>query len=257
MPLLKDLKQDLARTLSYLDQLDVQVEERQRLVELGLEPLAADNLELVSCVEKCQKLLNYLQDDVTEFLTAHPDQSVSEDVVAAVNRYNAQLDLIEGSFIASNYRVDLRPLKKTEKSVRFTDDPDANQWLDLMGTSSFRPYTDDPEESDAATLGLVSQSNHEIFALHQQQLLEQDESLDRLHDSIRIQHTMGNQINDELDDHLILLRDLEEGVDGSQRRLDHAQRRLRHFSTRVRENGSLVTIIVLTVILILLLVVLN
>ena len=68
---------------------------------------------------------------------------------------------------------------------------------------------------------------------------------------------MSQDINHELDDQLIILNDLEQGVDLSLGRLNSANTRLRHFRTLMRENGSLVTICTLTVILILLLVILN
>lgn len=54
-----------------------------------------------------------------------------------------------------------------------------------------------------------------------------------------------------------MLNDLELGVERSQFMLNNATNKLKSFRQKCRENGSLVTIVVLTVILILLLVVLN
>lgn len=87
--------------------------------------------------------------------------------------------------------------------------------------------------------------------------MRQDQDLDTLHQLISRQFSMGQDINQELDDQLIILNDLEQGVDQSLSRLDLANRRIRTFRNLMRENGSLVTICTLSIILILLLVVLN
>lgn len=157
------------------------------------------------------------------------------------------------------YEHHLTPEPELKKLVRFQDDSNDEDALraQLMGTSStLKPYKDDPEE-DAHSLLSVDTSNQGMFAENQQQMLAQDRNLDSLYDSVRTQRAMGLSINEELDDHLILLGDLEQGVDASSTRLSRASTRLQAYRRKVAENGSLVTIVVLTVILILLLVVLN
>lgn len=123
-----------------------------------------------------------------------------------------------------------------------------------MGTRHvFKPYKDDPDEQESSE----ELSNHQMFAQHQQTMMRQDQDLDTLHQLISRQFSMGQDINQELDDQLIILNDLEQGVDQSLSRLDLANRRIRTFRNLMRENGSLVTICTLSIILILLLVVLN
>lgn len=119
------------------------------------------------------------------------------------------------------------------------------------------PYRDDENDTSSIASSFDLQSNQQIFAQHQQQLLEQDDNLDILHLSVRRQHQMGLGINDEVDEHIILLNDLEQGIDTAHARLNRATNRLKSFQKLCKENGSLVTIVVLTIILIVLLVVLN
>ncbi|GEQ71352.1 hypothetical protein JCM33374_g5035 [Metschnikowia sp. JCM 33374] len=193
--------------------------------------------------------------------------SISQTYAEVVSRMHEDpyIDVDEYLYKPGEEQEDVQSPKK---SVRFKDfEPEADEddttqmRNQLMGTSgNFRPYrdsVDDGEETDSATLSSIDTTNQELFAQHQQQMIDQDRSLDSLHDSIRTQHRMGTSINDELEDHLILLNDLESGVDGSHTRLRRATNGVVEFRRKVRENGSLVTIIVLTVILILLLVVLN
>lgn len=271
IPRLKDIKQSIAKSSNYLEILETQLEERDRLVTvLNLTPSSNDNLELVDLLDKLKKTLNYLQEDLVLYLKSASQSDELNSVITAVksniNSFNSQLEGINHSFIdISAYQIPLKPFKIKEqqpepKSVRFKDQTNLDEddfRNELMGTRVFKPYTDIEPESDAATLASINQSNQDLFVQHQQTLLEQDESLDQLHDSIRTQKSMGHTINDELNDHLIILNDLERGVDDAAYRLNNAQARLKNFSTKVRENGSLVTIVILTIILILLLVVLN
>lgn len=264
----KNIKTQQARIRSHLDQLSGLLEERSRLISvLKLTPSQSDNLDLINLLAKIQTELKYQRQDIAGAFASE----FAADFADVVDTYGDLLSgLAQDPYIETHEYVfsDKIPEEPAEpankKSVRFKD-YDANDQNDdtehirnqLMGTvGNVRPYRDDPEE-DRNSLLSVDTTNQELFAQHQQQLLEQDQSLDRLHDLVRVQHSMGTSINDELDDHLILLNDLERGVDGSGSRLRRASNNIRDFRRKVQENGSLVTIIVLTVILILLLVVLN
>lgn len=140
------------------------------------------------------------------------------------------------------------------------DDPEdlaARQQL-MSGGTKFRPYTDaEDSETSSIASSFDAQSNQQIFAQHQQQLLDQENDLGFLLDSVRRQHSMGLGINQEIDEHIILLNDLENGVDRAYTRLSQALNRLKSFQKLCKENGSMVTIILLTIILIVLLIVLN
>lgn len=97
------------------------------------------------------------------------------------------------------------PFNNVHKSVRFKDTPDDNDASELMGTRHvFKPYKDDPDEQESSE----ELSNHQMFAQHQQTMMRQDQDLDTLHQLISRQFSMGQDINQELDDQLIILNDL-------------------------------------------------
>lgn len=262
----KDIRAQMARARSYLHQLGASLEERRRLTEiLKLTPSQADNIDLIDLLSKIQTTLRYLKLDISSGYASDFAGDFSDIVDEYQNHSrllqdDAYIDIKEYGFSQKIQHSSPEP-EPTKKSVRFKDDEHETDDIthmrnQLMGTSgNFKPYRD--EDDDTPSLLSVDTTNQELFALHQQQLLAQDQSLDNLHDLVRVQHSMGLTINDELDDHLILLNDLERGVDTSSSRLWRATNNIREFRRKVRENGSLVTIIVLTVILILLLVVLN
>lgn len=81
-------------------------------------------------------------------------------------------------------------------------------------------------------------SNNQVLQLHHSIMNEQDESLDRLGESISRQRELSIQIGNELDDQVDILDDLDEGVDRSQHRLNHARRRLDKVAKKARENGE-------------------
>lgn len=260
----KEIRTQLARVRLHLEQLSDLLEERTRLTDiLDLTPSQADNIDLINLLSKIRSNLRYLQLDIS----ASYNSELAEEFSDVVDEYSNHIALLQhDAYIDANEygftkKVDTHEEHEvnTKKSVRFEDDEhndDDNTHLrnQLMGTAAnFKPYRDD----DEATLLSIDTTNQELFALHQQQLLVQDQSLDNLHSLIRVQHSMGLDINGELDEHLILLNDLERGVDDSSSRLRRATTGIKEFRRRVKENGSLVTIVVLTIILITLLVVLN
>jgi syntaxin 8 len=270
MPSIKDINTSITKGNIYVEELGLVLEERHRMITvLQLTPSSNDNYEVITRLQRLFKQLNYLQSDIHNLVTRGQDLThetdLFYDLVAKYRRCmdqlekDATIDVAEYIFVSKDKEELLaKPMKKEHaKSVSFKDDVDAQDSLDrdprqdLMGTVPYEPYLDNPQEA------LQDQSNHQIFAQHQQQLLEQDGHLDVLSQSIRTQHRMGLTMNSELDDHMIILNDLEQGVDNSQFRIDNARHKLADFRRRAQENGSLVTIVVLTVILILLLVVLN
>lgn len=265
----KNIRTQQTKIKSHLDQLSGLLEERNRIINLlKLSPSQSDNLDLINLLAKIQTELKYQRQDIASGFVA----DFAEDFASIVDSYSqllAELSLdpyVDAQEYVFANKIPTEVAETTaRKSVRFKDydgDDDAEDTeqlrSQLMGTSTnFRPYRDEEDDGDRNTLLSVDTTNQELFAQHQQQLLQQDQSLDRLHDLVRVQHSMGRSIGDELDEHLIILNDLERGVDTSSTRLGRASSSIRNFQRKVRENGSLATIIVLTVILILLLVVLN
>lgn len=258
----KDIQTQLNNVSSYLEQLADTIEDRKRLYNLKLPPSRADNLEIVEALTRIKRAFTYLNGDIRgEYV-----RKFGPEYSAQMSLYNDLFsDLEKDSYIEVREYEFSTPLLVEEppkKSVRFKDfdgesDDNTQMRNELMGTAanSFKPYTDD--EPDRNTLLSVDTTNQELFAQHQQQLLSQDENLDQLHRSIATQHSMGMGISQELDEHLVILGDLERGADQSMSRVRRATLGVNDFRRKVAENGSLATIIVLTVILILLIVVLN
>ncbi|KAF8461354.1 hypothetical protein BDZ91DRAFT_663231 [Kalaharituber pfeilii] len=99
--------------------------------------------------------------------------------------------------------------------------------------------------------------NTQVLQLHRRIMEEQDESLDRLSESITRQRELSIQIGDELEGHIQLLDEVDELVDRHQTRLDGAGKKLKSFAKSAQEHGSLVVIVVLIIILILLIAILK
>lgn len=157
-------------------------------------------------------------------------------------------------FSAAQTRKPSGSSKAASKSVRFRDNspssPDRNR-EELFPSR----YRDEPEED-----GIPDQeelSNEQIHQYHAQVLRDQDGQLDQLGASISRQRELSMQIGDELDGQVLLLDDVEQGVDRHQTSLNRARTRLEKFSRKAKENWSMSIIITLIVVLILLIVILK
>jgi len=80
--------------------------------------------------------------------------------------------------------------------------------------------------------------NHQVLQLHRRVLDEQDESLDRLSESIRNQRELSIQIGDELDSHVQLLDEVDVLVDRHQDRLGGAKKRLNSVAQTAKDHGT-------------------
>lgn len=266
-----DTRLTISKIRFNLKELESLLEERNNIYDLDLTPSKNDNFELISLLLKTVKYFKFVTKDIDDDINSDEKENIGSELEELVLKYNSiydelsedsNLDVSEFkySFTRSvtttttmSKNVDI-PFNNVHKSVRFKDTPDDNDASELMGTRHvFKPYKDDPDEQESSE----ELSNHQMFAQHQQTMMRQDQDLDTLHQLISRQFSMGQDINQELDDQLIILNDLEQGVDQSLSRLDLANRRIRTFRNLMRENGSLVTICTLSIILILLLVVLN
>lgn len=258
----KEIQSQINTVASYIEQLRDTIDERNRLISLKLSPCQSDNLDVVNVLSRIKHLFTYLNEDIAGDHIKKFGQSYSD----LLREYQNLIQELESDAYIEVKEYEFSPPIQQEepikKSVRFKDfdaDEDENTQMrnELMGTAinNFKPYQDDVSERN--TLLSVDTTNQELFAEHQQQMVQQDESLDQLHQSIRSQHAMGIGIGQELDEHMIILGDLERGADQSLSRIRRATTGVNEFRRKVAENGSLTTIIVLTIILILLLVVLN
>ncbi|KAI5806729.1 hypothetical protein DFH27DRAFT_356088 [Peziza echinospora] len=79
--------------------------------------------------------------------------------------------------------------------------------------------------------------NTQVLQLHRRIMEEQDDSLDRLSESISRQRELSIQIGDELDSHVQLLDEVDGLVDRHQTRLDGASKKLNTFAKKAAEHG--------------------
>ncbi|RII08293.1 hypothetical protein CUC08_Gglean007702 [Alternaria sp. MG1] len=166
-------------------------------------------------------------------LTSPNDPSLSRDFAAAQNKKPTTT-------------------RSASKSVRFSDNDDDD---DDANRASLFPYRDDPPDDDASGPNLAHLDNQQIHAYHDRVIADQDSQLDQLGQSISRQRELSMQIGDELDGQVMLLDDVEEGVDRHAAQFVRARGRLDRFSRKARENWSLTVIVVLIIILVLLIVI--
>ena len=144
--------------------------------------------------------------------------------------------------------------RHASKNVRFTDNDDTDN--DHSRNALFNaPYRDDPVHDADASPDQSHLDNQQIHEYHSQVLREQDDQLDTLSASIGRQRELSMQIGDELDGQVLLLDEVEEGVDRHDAQFRRAKGRLDRFSRKARENWSLTVIVVLIVILVLLIII--
>lgn len=146
-----------------------------------------------------------------------------------------------------------RPVQSpnASKSVRFTDNPQANE---QANQAALFPYRDDPDEGPPDQNQLNNQQIHEY---HKSVLQDQDDQLDRLGASIGRQRDLSIQIGNELDDQVQMLDDVEEHVDRHQSTLDRAKKSLGDVARKSRDNKLLTIILILIIVLVLLIIILK
>ena len=177
-------------------------------------------------------------------LTSPNDPSLSSDFAHAATHTPAQPPPSAAS-----------PEPLTGKSVRFRDDAEPPD----PARAALFPYRDDPSalEAGTATGDQGNLSNQQIHSYHAQVLAEQDDQLDALGASIGRQRALGQQIGDELDEHVLMLDEVDGHVDRQQGRLGGARERIGKIARRANDNKQLTAIVVLIVILVLLIIVLK
>lgn len=80
--------------------------------------------------------------------------------------------------------------------------------------------------------------NTQVLQLHRRIIDEQDDSLDRLSESISRQRELSIQIGDELDSHVQLLDEVDDLVDRHQTRLNGAGQQLKSVARQAKEHGK-------------------
>ncbi|KAJ4353211.1 uncharacterized protein N0V89_004938 [Didymosphaeria variabile] len=234
------------------DHIKLSLLERQRAISLNLSPNSQDaqisrSLEqLRSGIESLESQLNNIPTPPPPHPTHRPNLPIPP---LRRNTHLPTLTTPNDPSLSSDFQAaQSKKPRQVSKSVRFRDDDaeeDANR-------ASLFPYRDDPSDAppDQAEL-----SNHQIHEYHSRVISEQDDQLDQLGASIGRQRELSMQIGDELDGQVVLLDDVEEGVDRHAGQFRRARGRLDRFSRKAKENWSLTVIVVLIVVLVLLIVI--
>jgi syntaxin 8 len=251
------------------DHIKLSLLERQRAVSLNLSPDTQD-AHISRSLAQLRAGIDALESQVYEV----PDDAITPQLP----RLHAQLDQLTAQFTAAAPAADAPalstpndpalapdfaaarqpPRSLKNKSVRFTDNPAADQDADDdddPNRAALFPYRDNPPADPDAAPDHTDLSNQQIHEYHSQVLRDQDDALDRLGLSIGRQRELSMQIGDELDGQVLLLDEVEEGVDRHEAQFRRARGRLDRFSRKARENWSLTVIVVLIIILVLLIVI--
>ncbi|PVZ97654.1 hypothetical protein BB558_006375 [Smittium angustum] len=93
------------------------------------------------------------------------------------------------------------------------------------------------------------------FAAQQQQqqiiLEQQDEHMDSILGTVRNLRGIAHTMNNELDDHAVLLDEVNEMVDNTQNRLNNARNQVGNFLRRSQENHPIKVILILVLLILL------
>ncbi|KAK7193366.1 hypothetical protein DPSP01_010973 [Paraphaeosphaeria sporulosa] len=252
------------------DHIKLSLLERQRAISLNLSPSSQDG-QISRSLEQLRSGIEALESQIHDV----SDESISSQLP----RLRAQLADLTAQFTPSTSTSDpstttltpndpslasdfaaatSKPARSTSasraksKSVRFRDDAAAADDDDPNRASLF-PYRDDPSPTDGPNHDALS--NQQIHEYHARVIDEQDAQLDQLGASIGRQRELSMQIGDELDGQVMLLDDVEEGVDRHAAQFRRARGRLDRFGRKAKENWSLSVIVVLIVVLVLLIVI--
>ncbi|KAF2198895.1 hypothetical protein GQ43DRAFT_442954 [Delitschia confertaspora ATCC 74209] len=257
------------------DHIKLSLLERQRAISLDLSPNSQDG-QISRSLDSLRSGIEALESQVQD----NPDDSITPQLP----RLRAQLEELISQFTSTSTSTSISSTSPTltspnnpslsadfsaaqsktpqkqrsvSKSVRFTDDSrdvEAQHQHEDPNRASLFPYRDDPSSEDNQP-DHSSLDNQQIHAYHQRVLEEQDEQLDRLGLSIGRQRELSMQIGDELDGQVLLLDEVDEGVDRHTAQFRRARGRLERVSRKARENWSLTVIVVLIVILVVLIVI--
>ncbi|KAI8936440.1 hypothetical protein NX059_006847 [Plenodomus lindquistii] len=258
------------------DHIKLSLLERQRAISLNLSPNSQDgqisrSLEQLrngieslesqvadtadeSITSQLPRLRAQLTDLTTQFDRASSSSTTSNTSPPSSTLTTPNNPSLTPSFTAAKTKPHLP--RSPSKTVRFTDtssESNPPSPTEAATRASLFPYRDDPTAD--ATPDHSTLDNQQIHAYHSRVIADQDDQLDALGASIGRQRELSMQIGDELDGQVMLLDDVEEGVDRHAAQFLRARGRLDRFSKKARENWSLTVIVVLIVVLVLLIVI--
>ncbi|KAH6614949.1 hypothetical protein C7974DRAFT_56528 [Boeremia exigua] len=247
------------------DHVKLSLLERQRAVSLGL-PAHAQDSQTARSLEQLRSGIDALESQVAD--------TADESITSQLPRLRTQLAELSAQFASAASASTAAPAlaqpndpalsddfaaaaarpRHAAKSVRFRDSDDPSADADRSALFN-QPYRDDPSHDPDAAPDHSHLDNQQIHEYHSQVLRDQDDQLDTLSASIGRQRELSMQIGDELDGQVMLLDEVEEGVDRHDAQFRRARGRLDRFSRKARENWSLTVIIALIVILVLVIII--
>jgi len=243
------------------DHIKLSLLERQRAVSLNLPSNSQDG--------QISRSLEQLRSGI-ESLESQVEDAEDESITSQLPRLKSQLADLTSQFerntntssstvqtpndtsLQPDFAAAQKKPRQGSKSVRFSDNP-SDSASDDPNRAALFPYRDDPDTEAAPDQSHLD--NQQIHAYHSQVLRDQDDQLDQLGVSIGRQRELSMQIGDELEGQVMLLDEVEEGVDRHTAQFRRARGRLDRFSKKAKENWSLTVIVVLIVILVLLIVI--
>lgn len=265
------MAQSLHQLFLLSDHIKLSLLERQRAITLDLEPHKQD-AHISRSLEQLREGLEALEadqapsanDDLSGLRAQCSDLSAQfrgeeppSTNLTYPNDASLQPDFAAARSRPSNPRSSSlrkqRQASEANKSVRFRDEPDAQENANRAALfQDQQRYRDEPDAPDHADL-----DNTQIHTYHKQVIREQDEQLNVLGQSIGRQRMLGIQMGDELDEQNELLTDVESGVDRHVSTLERARKRLGNVARKSKDNWSWVTIGILICVLVLLIIVLK
>ncbi|KAH7114383.1 hypothetical protein B0J11DRAFT_594960 [Dendryphion nanum] len=242
------------------DHIKLSLLERQRAISLNL-PNTQD-VQISRSLDQLRSGIESLESQIAD----KQDEAISSQLP----RLRSQLEELSSQFssssadttsstvtspnnpsLSSDFAAAQKKPRNTSKSVRFSDNPSASD--EDPNRAQLFPYRDDPSEEDSPDHSHLD--NQQIHEYHSQVIRDQDDQLDILGQSIGRQRELSMQIGNELEGQVLLLDDVEEGVDRHAGQLRRARGRLDRFSEKARKNWSVSVIVVLIIILVLLIVI--
>lgn len=225
----------LERISVQLEQLEDVVNEHKRLELLELEPSEQERQDLVH-------LANSIRSGFEQCISQPKRPAKLQTLVQTFQDLLPELEALNVS-VASLELPAIQPAPQPDDDAASTRSRKVVRFSDVREEfePANEPYSDNPQEL------------RQQYDVNNSMMFEQDMRLESLGRSVRRQHQVGTNINQELDGQLELLDDLEAQTDRNQSSLDTARNRVEQFNRKARENGSCLTITLLTLILFILL----
>ncbi|TFL03681.1 hypothetical protein BDV98DRAFT_564622 [Pterulicium gracile] len=184
--------------------------------------------------------LKQLRAGILEYEAVNGKTGATQDVAGQYERMRGMMGSVEG--------LDSLQEPPKEQPETSKEDDGSSDDFDHHRTTAFTPYSDNPDVERG-------QSNEEMLQMQQQMMDEQDTHLTHLSSSLHRTHHLSLAINDELEDHTLLLDGLDDSLGRTDTRMATARRRLDRVADGVKGNASTVTIGVLIFVLLVLIVV--